>query len=125
MKSFKSFLLKFGIFSIITLAIPYLWQNYASARFQTNLGLIIWAIFVVVTLLNHYILLKAADESPKKFVTYFMGLTGLRLFLYLIIVLIFAFVMREAALGFTIMFLAFYFLYSAFEVVTLLRFFKK
>lgn len=55
----------------------------------------------------------------------FMTITGLRLFGYLIIILIYAVLKREAALGFTLLFLLMYFLFSAFEVMTLLRLFKK
>lgn len=55
----------------------------------------------------------------------YMAVSGLRLFGYLIIILIYAVLKREAALGFTLLFLLMYFLFSAFEVMTLLRLFKK
>ncbi len=55
----------------------------------------------------------------------YMTLAGLRLFGYLIIILIYAVLKREAALGFTLLFLLMYFLFSAFEVISLLKLFKK
>lgn len=55
----------------------------------------------------------------------FMAVTGLRLLGYLLIILIYAVLKREAALGFTLLFLLMYFLFSAFEVMTLLRLFRK
>jgi hypothetical protein len=70
-------------------------------------------------------LLKAASESPKKFIMSFMTLSGVRLFGYLIVILIYALLKREAALGFTLLFLVMYFLFTAFEVIALLKFLKK
>lgn len=125
MASIKSFVLKLGIFSLITLFIPYLWQQYAPERFQTNTGWFIWGFFIAVTLLIHIVLMKAAAESPKKFITFFMAITGIKLFLYLIIILIYGMLKGKAALGFILLFLIFYFLYTAFEIGALLRRFRK
>jgi hypothetical protein len=102
-----------------------LWQQYASARFQTNLGWVLWLFFIGITALIHIILMKASDNSPKSLITWFMAITGIKLFTYLTIILIYGVLKGEKALGFVMLFLVFYFLYSAFEVVTLLRSFKK
>ncbi len=102
-----------------------LWQQYAPERFQTNLGWFIWGFFMVVTALIHFLLIKVAEESPKKFITHFMAITGIKLFLYLVIVLLYALLKGKAALGFVVLFLIFYLLYSVFEIITLLRHFKK
>lgn len=125
MASIKSFLLKLGIFSFLTLFIPVLWQQYMPERFQTNTGWFVWVFFIAVTLLIHTVLLKAADESSKKFIVFFMGITGIKLFLYLIILLVYGMLKGKAALGFILLFLIFYFLYTAFEIVSLLRRFRK
>ena len=123
--SIKPFLIQLGLLSVFAFAGLYFWQQYASLRFQTHLGWLIVFFFTVVTIATHTLLLKAADESPKKFIMYFMTLTGVRLFGYLIIILVYALIKREAALGFTILFLIMYFLYTAFEVIALLKLLKK
>lgn len=123
--SFRSFFIQLSLFSIATMGILLLWQKYASLRFQTDLGWFLWAFFIVVTALIHVVLVKADSQSPRKFVTYFMALTGVKLFGYLIIILIYALLKGKEALGFVILFLVLYFLYSVFEVVTLLKHFKK
>ncbi len=125
MAAFNSFFVKLFLFSIGTAGLLLLWQQYASPRFQTDIGWIVWLFFIFVTSLIHIILVKAAESSPRKFLTYFMALTGVKLFGYLIIILIYALLKREAALGFVMLFLVLYFLYSAFEVITLLKHFKK
>ena len=123
--SLRSFFVKLTLFSIVTFGLLYVCQHFASSRFQTDLYWLIWLFFIATTALIHYVLMKAASQDPKKFVTYFMGITGIKLFSYLIIIIIFSLLNRETASGFIMCFLCSYFLYSGFEVVTLLKHFKK
>lgn len=125
LRSFKGFFIQLSLFSMLTVVVLFLWQNYASPRFQTSLGLLIWSFFIATTALIHVVLLKSTENNPKKFITSFMVATALKLFSYLIIILVYALIKREAALGFVMLFLVMYFLYSAFEVVVLLKHFKK
>lgn len=121
----KSFFIQLSIFSFVTLALLLLWNQYASARFQTETTWFIWVFFIVTTTLIHLFLVKSTEKEPKKFVVNFMLVTAIKLFGYLIIILVYALIKREAALGFTVFFLAMYMLYSGFEVFTLLRHFRK
>lgn len=123
--STKAFYIQLSFFSVFAIAVLCAWQQYTSLRFQTNLGWAIAFFFIIMSALIHSLLVKAAADSPKKFITSFMAITGLRLFGYLIIILIYAVLKREAALGFTLLFLLMYFLFSVFEVLTLLKFLKK
>lgn len=123
--SLKSFYISLLLYSIAVLGILLLWQHFASVRFQTTYYWIIWVFFISTTALIYSILTKAASQDPKKFVNYFMGITALKLFTYLIIIMLFGLLNRENAVGFIICFLITYFLYSGFEVVTLMKHFKK
>jgi hypothetical protein len=67
---------------------------------------------------------RVADKDPKRFVGYYMGITAMKLFGYLIIITLYALLNRQAALGFTLIFMLLYLLYSGFEVVMLLKHFK-
>lgn len=125
MASIQSFFLKLFLFSIFTAGVVLLWQQYAAPRFQTELAWLLWGFFIAVTAGIHVVLMKASDESPKKLIIWFMAITGIKLFSYLIIIMIYGLLKGEAALGFVILFLVFYFLYSAFEVASLLKHFKK
>lgn len=87
--------------------------------------LVLWVFFVLSTAFIHYVLVKVAEKDPKLFVGYFMVITAIKLFGYLIIITIYALIKREAALGFTLWFLLLYLLYSGFEVVMLMKHFKK
>lgn len=117
------YFLYLGVFSIFTLAGLLLWKTYASPRFQTHLIWAIWLFFILATTALHLFLTRITD--PKKFIIYFMAISGLKMFCYLIIIFIYALLKKEAALGFTLFFITMYFLYSGFEVVLLLKEQKK
>ena len=123
--NFGPFYLKLGIFSLITLGIILLLQHFASPHFQTDLWWAILLFFVLSSALIHIVLVRSAAGDPKRFVTKFMGMTAMKLFGYLIIILAYGLASRDTAQGFIICFLVCYFLYSGFEVVTLIRHFKK
>lgn len=123
-RSLKPFFTQLAVFSVFTISILLLWQRFAAPRFQTDLAWFIWAFFIVTTALIHMALMRVV-ETPKKFIYYFMGLTGIKMFGYLTVILVVALLKREAALGFTLFFLVMYFLYTGLEVFTLLKHFKK
>lgn len=121
----KPFIIKLSIFSIFTLMLLFCWQQFASARFQSNLLVPLWIFFIGTTFLIHSVLVRVSEKDPKRFVGYFMGITAIKLFGYLIIITVYALLKKEAALGFTLWFLSLYLLYSGFEVVMLLKYLKK
>ena len=123
--SFRLFFIKLFTFSIFTLGLLFLWKMYVSERFQSDLIWLLWGFFVVSTAFIHYVLVRVTEKDPKKFVGYFMGITAIKLFGYLVIITLYALLKREAALGFTLLFLILYLLYSGFEVIMLMKHFKK
>ena len=125
LSTFRPFFIKLALFSIFILGILLAWQHFASVHFQTKIYWVIWLFFIITTAMIHIILVRTANQDPRKFVTYFMGMTAMKLFAYLIIILAYGLSNRETAQGFIICFLITYFFYSGFEVVTLMRHFKK
>ena len=120
----RSFIIKLTLFSIFTLGILLAWERFTPARFQTAVDWYIWAFFIVSTLIIHMVLMNVVSDA-KKFARYFMGITGIKLLTYLLIILIYAVLNKETALGFSLFFLAMYVLYSGLEVFTWMRQFKK
>jgi hypothetical protein len=125
MPPIRSFSIRLFIFSLFTLALLFIWQRFLSDRFQNGLMIHLWLFFILTTALIHYVLLKIDAKNPKLFVGYFMGITAIKLFGYLIIITVYAFLNKEAVLGFTLWFLVLYLLYSGFEVVMLMKHLKK
>lgn len=85
----------------------------------------LWVFFVASTAFIHYVLLTVSEKDPKRFVGYYLGITAIKLFGYLTIITAYALIKKEAALGFALWFLVLYLFYSGFEVVMLLKHFKK
>lgn len=123
--SLKPFFIKLSVFSIITFAILYLLQKSNYSVFQTHLYWLLWLFFVLTTMAIHIVLMRVAAKDPKKFIMTFMGITGIKLFTYLMVVVVYMFLRPETAVGFTIIFLILYFLYTTFEVVQLYKQLKK
>lgn len=117
----KSFFLKLSLFSVFTFILLYGLQHLHSTYFQTHLYWVLWLFFVIITITIHWVLMRVVTKDPKKFVITYMGITGIKLFSYLIIILIYALLKRQGALGFTLCFLVLYFLYTVFEVVVLYK----
>jgi hypothetical protein len=125
MKDFRSFLVRLLIFSAFTHLLIFAWVKLLPARFQTSSLVLVWGFFVLTTALIHYILSKAAERDPKKFVGYFMGITAVKLFGYLLVIIAYAMIRKEGALGFILWFLVMYLFYTVFEVIMLMRHLKK
>ena len=120
----RSFFIKLSVFSIFTLGILIAWQRFAPARFQTKVDWYIWGFFILSTLIIHLVLMTVVSDA-KKFARYFMGITGIKLLTYLLIILIYSVLNKETALGFSLFFLAMYVLYSGLEVFTWMRHFRR
>lgn len=74
-----------------------------------------------VTLLFHYIILKASEKKFSRFISYFMLATVVKLLLYIIIIFLYVYLNRSDALPFVITFLLLYIIYSVFEIINLLK----
>ena len=81
--------------------------------------------FILATFLFHYGLLKASKGEPKKFVRYYMSATAIKLFTYLVFIIVYGIIKRKEALPMIISFMAFYFFFTVFEVATAMKSLKK
>jgi hypothetical protein len=77
-------------------------------------------LFYVITAIVHYILLRISTLNPRKFVSYFMAATFLKLMNYLIVIVVYTFYIKEGILPFILAFFALYIVYTVFEVVIIL-----
>ena len=122
----KSFLLKLFLFSMLIAAADYCWQHFMGEQFPVRHLWYILIFFIAATLVFHFLTLKAAAGAPKNFVRYYMGATGLRLLIYVVVIFVYRLSEgKEAAIPFAIAFMAHYFFFTVFEVVMLLKQLKK
>ena len=74
-----------------------------------------------VTLIFHYVILKASEKKFSRFISYFMIATVLKLLLYIIIIFLYVYLNRSDTLPFVVTFLLLYIIFSVFEIINLLQ----
>ena len=116
-RDFLKFLKAIIVFSFIVAALI----GFAEITFwEDEIDLLTWMVllyFIVTTILFHVGLQRSAQGKPQSFVRYYMGATTLKLFVHVIVLLLYSLFNRDEAVQFIITFLIFYVLYTAFEVV--------
>lgn len=121
--AFKSFLVRLLVFSAIVGGGLAVWNALMPVWKQHPQSWALFAFFVVITAVVHYILLRSGEGDPKAFVRMFMGLTTFKLFIFLIVIVLYAFTNKALAAHFIIHFLVFYLLFTTFEVALLYKHF--
>ena len=116
-------LLLFALTAIITL-IGFLVMKYFASEYYFTGFLFMPLLLFVITLGVHRYLIFASKADNMKFTYRFMGATGLKMFVYLILIVIYLLLEREHAVPFLICFLILYVIYSLFEVLAVLKYLK-
>lgn len=96
----------------------FFWNKFGTAGKNEHAWFIL-LYYSVFTFLTHRWMLSNPD--PKAFVMRFMGVTGIKLFLNLIIILIYGLSFREKAVSFALFFMSIYFLFTFFESYSLVQ----
>jgi hypothetical protein len=119
--AYTHFLKSFFIFCM-AMAIPVFIISFfiQSPLFSHTLPLQ-FIFFIVITGTLHYFFIKNMEKKPQQFVTTYLGLTGLKLFIYLIIIVGYFITNKNDAVSFILSFLFFYLAFTAFEVFSLLK----
>jgi hypothetical protein len=121
---FSRFLSRLAILSGVIGVGLYCWTRFAPLHYTYAYSWLLLGFFVLVTGLIHYQLMRSAQGDPQRFVRTFMTLTSLKLFTFLIILTIYAFLARQNVVVFTIHFLIFYLIFTVFEVAALYKFLR-
>lgn len=107
------------IFSFILIVIALLWNLFLPDNLKSPAAPYIVIYFFVATIITHQLLMKKNRESPQNFIRAYLGSTAFRLFLNLMIIIVYMLVNKPGAMAFTLSFLVFYFLYLIFEIISL------
>ena len=70
-------------------------------------------------------LIKASENNPRKFTSKYLGAMGLKMFIYLLFLVVFLFLDTAHAVPFLVSFLATYAAFTTYEVISILKFLKK
>lgn len=118
------FIKKASIFSFLLAVTLFLWNYNADEKMYVRNIWLAYFLILTVTVITHYLLIKAGEKNPAHFIRSYIAMTGIKLFLYLLVITVYCAACPATALNFSIAFLAIYFLFSSFEVIVLLKHFK-
>jgi hypothetical protein len=121
----KPFVTKLALYSFLIALADYSWNNFMPVENLVPKIWFIFSFFIVVTISFHFFILNAAKGRPQSFVTFYMGFTALRMVLCLIVIIAYRFIDKPNIIPFAVAFILHYFLFTIFEVTTLLRHFRK
>jgi hypothetical protein len=83
-------------------------------------------VFMFITSVAvHFFTLRSSKKEPKRFPSYFMGITGIKMLVYLAAIGIYILMFKELAIPMLIAFLALYLLYMVLEVMSIVSDLKK
>lgn len=121
----KNFLLNLSVITAISGAASYVAsRSYSLLNFELISFLCIY--FFIITALTHYLITRTETKTTdSKFVFRFMLVTVLKLFLSIVILIGYALLNPESAVSFIILFAGNYLLFTTFEVISLMRHFKR
>lgn len=83
------------------------------------------AFLLLVTLLVHVYLVRASENDTRKFTARYLGAMGLKMFIYIIFLVVFLLIDTARAVPFLVCFLVTYATFTAYEVISILNYLKK
>lgn len=125
MKAFNKFLIKEAILTVfLGLIALILFQTVLSTYYHPVFWLNLFIIAVLTGVL-HFSILKVSTEGHSRFSSRFIMISGIKMMIYLVFIVLFALFNPGHAKFFLITFLILYFIYTFFEVLLMLKFFNK
>ena len=113
------------IIYLITMVITALLNELSGLRFNavhiSFCGMFMYGTSMAV----HHFTVKASDEKPQLFPTYFMAITGLKMLVYIVALGIYVYTFKDEATPVIVTFLILYVVYTILEVTSALSFLKK
>jgi len=115
-----------GIFITLLLAVIgyFLFTVVFNPYYQVILPFVLLFVFLFTTVI-HAILLKTARKKPKKLINRFLMLTGLKMMIYLLIMIIYLVISKQDSAPFLITFLIVYLVFTIFETLSILSHLKR
>lgn len=119
------FLKKAVLFCLIIISSSFLLYNTVLKNYYLNIYPLELGIIVLVTLFSHLKLMNTIQQNARRFSTTFLSVMSVKLFIYLIFILLCLLINRSNAVNFVVTFLILYFIFTIFEVTEISNFLKK
>jgi len=111
----QKFIIKLIVITLLTAGIYAMAKNIIPEKWYYDNFYWLPLFIAFVTLILHKGLYTRRNDG-KRFIRFYMGSTGLKLFLYLTTIIIFALMNKPLTIPFTLCFFFFYFSFTIFEV---------
>jgi len=125
MNAFRKFLIRELIFALIIVIISYVLFQTVLKEYYLPVFWLLFGIITIFTAVFHLSVLQVSDKSSAKFSSKFMMVSGIKMIVYLMLIVYYAFSFPEKAKTFLISFFILYLLYTVFEVFLIVRYLKK
>ena len=125
MRAFRNFVFRELIFAATLGLIALVLFQTVLKEYYLPVFWILFGIITVFTAVFHYSVLRVSEKETSKFTPKFMMVSGIKMIIYLVIIVYYAFSFPEKARIFLISFFVLYLLYTVFEVLLIVNYFKK
>jgi len=117
--------IKRGIIISLVLSIAgfFLFITILKEYFSFSFPVLLLVIFLINVLFHRY-LIRSAGGSNRKFPVKFLSATGIKMGLYLVLIILFVVFDRENAIPFLFVFMIIYVIFTIFEVISVLDYLK-
>ncbi len=119
--TFHKFLISFTIYALAIALLSSAIYIWVPAIPISHAYPYILLFIYMLTLVILSLLIKSMENKLNRFVNAFMLINFAKLILYTIIIFVYAYLNREDAVGFIAVFFVYYILFTAYEIVFLLR----
>jgi len=124
MQVFSKFLIKSIIYTLlISIVSVILFQTVLKNYYLPIFWFLLFFIAILTTTFHLYLIRLSKKEFPK-FSSNFILISGIKMMIYLVFIISYSFLNPKQAVTFLISFLILYFLYTFFEVIMLISFYK-
>jgi hypothetical protein len=118
---YGQFLMRLTIMTVLIGAVCFILGTMLPGNTISPAYPFILVLFYLITAGIHYFLLRITRLNPRRFVSYFMLATFIKLIVYFSAVLVYVFNFREEVLSFIVTFFVLYIFFTVFEVVLILK----
>lgn len=124
-KDLLFFLKKFILFCLVLTGMSLILYGSVLKGVYLKIFPVQFVLVAGVTFLSHLRLMKSFDQNIRKFSTTFLSTMSVKLFIYMVFIIICLLVDRTQAVNFVLTFLALYLCFTTFEVIEISDFLKK
>lgn len=119
-QAFRKFIIRITILSAIMAFLGLLIKSLVAPQYFPPHYLYLLTFFYLLSLGAHYILVKANEKSPKRFIPYFMAVSGLKLLALIGVLCLYVLLINpDGAIAFMAGFATLYVVYTVFDISAL------